>query len=289
LTPSNAVGNPTTAETPASALTKNIRRSGILSVPVVGDDAWIGEVERVLGLGGVGEVALHRLSGGGLDQMNPCRRPRKGSSHRPERPWASAEQVDEIAARVTPPNQALIITAAYTGMRWGELAGLRRHNCKLDGSRIFIDPDEGNLHEVGGRLTLGAPKTPAAVRDILLPPFLVDLLRAHLDSHSHDHVFIGRDGGLHRRSSFHRRHWRPATDGNPANGAPAVIRGLHFHDLRHSHKTWLIEDGVPEVAQAKRLGHRLPGVRGIYSHVSTAVEQRLVDGLQARWKRHAPK
>jgi integrase len=112
---------------------------------------------------------------------------------------------------------------------------------------------------LGGHLTLGPPKTPAAARDILLPPFLIELLRTHLDSHNNDHVFVGRDGGLHPRSSFHRRHWRPATDGNPAQGIPAVLRGLHFHDLRHSHKTWLIEDGVPEVAQAKRLGHRLPG------------------------------
>ncbi len=138
-----------------------------------------------------------------------------------------------------------IITAAYTGMRWGELTGLRRPNCKLDDARIYIDPDDGALHEVGGHLELGSPKTPAAVRDILLPPFLVELLRAHLDTHKHDHVFTGRDGGLHRRSSFHRRHWRPATDGDPDNGIPAIVRGLHFHDLRHSHKTWLIEDGVP--------------------------------------------
>jgi hypothetical protein len=42
----------------------------------------------------------------------------------------------------------------------------------------------------------------------------------------------------------------------------------------------MIEDGVPEVAQAKRLGHRPPGVRGIYSHVSAKVEQRLVDGWE---------
>jgi integrase len=218
---------------------------------------------------------------------NPCRRLRNTSAQRPERPWATAAQVNEIAARVTAPNQALIITAAYTGMRWGELAGLRRPNCKLDDGRIFIDPDDGNLHEVGGQLSLGPPKTLAAARDILLPPFLIDLLRTHLDSHDHEHVFTGRDGGLHRRSSFHRRHWRPATDGDPANGVPAVIRGLHFHDLRHSHKTWMIEDGVPEVAQAKRLGHRLPGIRGVYSHVSAIVEQRLVDGLQARWEQHA--
>jgi integrase len=199
----------------------------------------------------------------------------------------TAAQVNEIASRLTAPDQALIITAVYTGMRWGELTGLRRPNCKLDDGRISIDPDEGALHEVAGHLQLGPPKTPAAVRDILLPPFLIQLLRTHLDSHKSDHVFTGRDGGLHRRSSFHRRHWRPATAGDPDRGIPAIVPGLHFHDLRHSHKTWLIEDGVPEVAQAKRLGHRLPGVRGIYSHVSATVEQRLVDGLQTRWDQTA--
>ena len=63
------------------------------------------------------------------------------------------------------------------------------------------------------------------------------------------------------------------------------LRLVPFHDLRHTHKTWMIEDNVPEVAQAKRLGHRLPGVRGIYSHVSPTVEQRLIDALQKRWEK----
>jgi integrase len=101
-------------------------------------------------------------------------------------------------------------------------------------------------------------------------------------------VFIGRGGGLLRRSSFHRRTWRPALDGNPGKNIAPIVPGMHFHDLRHTHKTWLIEDEVPEAAQAKRLGHRLPGIRGIYSHVSATVEQRLVNGLQRRWSRTAP-
>jgi integrase len=58
---------------------------------------------------------------------------------------------------------------------------------------------------------------------------------------------------------------------------------MHFHDLRHSHKTWLIEDAIPEIAQARRLGHRLAGVRGIYSHVTPATEQAIADVLQHRW------
>lgn len=58
---------------------------------------------------------------------------------------------------------------------------------------------------------------------------------------------------------------------------------MHFHDLRHTHKTWLIEDDIPKVAQAKRLGHRLPGVRGIYSHVTPIMQQRVTEALQQRW------
>jgi integrase len=220
--------------------------------------------------------------------LNPCRRVRNTAPPRPERPWATPEQVGAIATRLNPANRTLLITAAYTGMRWGELAGLRRPNCNLDDARIHIDPDHGALHEIGGHLSLGPPKTPAAVRAILLPPFLVDLLRQHLASHDHEHIFIGRDGGLLRRSSFHRRTWRPALDGNPTKNLSPIVPGMHFHDLRHTHKTWLIEDEVPEAAQAKRLGHRLPGIRGIYSHVSAAVEQRLVNGLQRRWSTTAP-
>lgn len=97
-------------------------------------------------------------------------------------------------------------------------------------------------------------------------------------------MFPGSRGGWQRRSNFARRTWNPAVNGHPDRGLPPVIAGMHFHDLRHTHKTWLIEDGIPEIAQARRLGHRLPGVRGIYSHVTPVMEQAIADALQHRWQ-----
>jgi integrase len=79
------------------------------------------------------------------------------------------------------------------------------------------------------------------------------------------------------------RVFAPAVNGDRRAGQQPVIAGMHFHDLRHTHKTWLIEDDIPEVAQARRLGHRLPGVRGIYSHVTPAMNQRIIEALQHRW------
>ncbi|WP_410603761.1 hypothetical protein [Amycolatopsis sp. lyj-90] len=153
-----------------------------------------------------------------------------------------------------------------------------------------MDPDFGALHEPNkGPHFLGPRETEESARTITLPPFLVFLLRAHLASHRHRHVFVTPQSQLHRRNNFSRRAFRPAANGNLSIANPEirlqpVKPGLTFHGLRHSHKTWLISDGVPRVAQSPRLGHVLADkVEETYSHVASAVEQRLIDALQLRW------
>ena len=102
-------------------------------------------------------------------------------------------------------------------------------------------------------------------------------------------MFTARDGAFLRRSNFARRAMRPAADGTTHHPQPPVAvepvaRGLTFHGLRHSHKTWLIADGIPDVVQARRLGHRIPDkIQHIYSHVAPELETRLLDALQHRW------
>jgi integrase len=82
----------------------------------------------------------------------------------------------------------------------------------------------------------------------------------------------------------------PGSGGIPA-GDPAlaawlpVKRALTPHGLRHSKKTWMIEDGIPEILAELSLGHEVPGMRGLYSHVSEQMRQELKEKLQARWER----
>jgi integrase len=156
---------PRFGDTPLNGITRMAVKRWVKDLGRTRADSTVASILSLLAMI-MGEAAEERRIA-----LNPCRKLRGASPHRPERPWATAAQVNEIAARLTPANQVLVITAAYTGMRWGELAGLHRLNCKLDDGRIFIDPDTGALHEVAGRLELGSPKTPTAGRDILLPRF----------------------------------------------------------------------------------------------------------------------
>jgi integrase len=200
---------------------------------------------------------------------------------------------DQIAAYYGAGGAVLVVTAAWSGARWGELTGLQRPNVHLfddDTGYIRVDPVIGALHEsAAGRLWLGPPKTADSARTITLPPVLVRLLRAHLETHDHRHVFTSPDGELHTRSNFSRRAMRPAADGaTQATTSGLRLRpvkpGLTFRGLRHSNKTWMIADNVPEIAQCLRLGHVLKDkVQRTYSHVASEVEHRVLERLQRRW------
>jgi integrase len=67
---------------------------------------------------------------------------------------------------------------------------------------------------------------------------------------------------------------RPCADGNLTFDNPEIrlhrtARGLTVHGLRHSHKTWMIEDAIPEIVQALRLGQVIGyEVCETYSHVA---------------------
>jgi integrase len=75
----------------------------------------------------------------------------------------------------------------------------------------------------------------------------------------------------------------PAEDPPLACWTP-LVKGLTPHGLRHGHRTWMDEDGIPEVLKSDRMGHRVPGIRGVYSHISDHMRTELVGALQRRWE-----
>src|SRR4029078_8892960 len=95
------------------------------------------------------------------------------------RGWASARvgEGHRTPQAVEPRWQALILLAAYSGLRWGELAGLRRR---------YLDPLHKTVRvveqcpEVNGHFVWGPPKTSAGTRIVVLPSFVCDVMVEHL-------------------------------------------------------------------------------------------------------------
>jgi len=76
----------------------------------------------------------------------------------------------------------------------------------------------------------------------------------------------------------------PPADDPPLAAWLPIKEGLTPHGYRHSQKTWMTEDGIPEILAEQRLGHQVPGMRGWYAHVSRHMRDDLLAALQARWE-----
>jgi integrase len=185
--------------------------------------------------------------------------------------FLDASQVDRLVAELEPRYRTLVYTAAYTGMRWGELAALKVRN---------VDLIEGVIHiveavaEVNGRLIEGRTKTGTA-RKVSIPPFLKKMLADHLARYpSPGYVFTSAEGKPLRRN-FYRRHFVKAVR---EAGLP---QGFRFHDLRHTCAALLIGQGAHPKEIQERLGHstiRLTFDR--YGHLFPSLDDRLRDGLE---------
>lgn len=208
------------------------------------------------------------------------------------------ETVEAIRRRLPAPESLLVLTAAFTGMRWGEAIGIRRQYLTLDGAAgsYFLDAQDGAVHEDNSGNRFYGPTKTRKERTIELPGFLATMLAEHLETvpSRRQELFVDQANELHRRSNFRRRLWRPACDGWPARtatrgrcaleGAAPVCEGLVFHDLRHTHETWLSEDGVERVARDERLGHITPGMEGTYGHATPKMRANILMVLELRWE-----
>jgi integrase len=184
------------------------------------------------------------------------------------------------------PGFVLTLMNGYTGARWSELISQKPDRYDQLNHQI---PVRRPIREARGQIEEAPrPQTRASKRWIQLPPFLALLYEHLIDTCPYRRTFTGARSAMLRRSNFSRRFWRPTWDGDPDNPnaeerTPAIRPGFTFHEGRHTHRTWLADDRIPDVARAARLGHKLPGMADVYEHVTPAMQRATLEALQARW------
>jgi len=205
--------------------------------------------------------------------------------------FLAAEQVEKLACAIAHPTKSLggngaapcwrthfpeygllVMFAAYTGLRAGEIGALRVRRLDLFHSTVEVAE---TVSEVRGHgLVYGPPKT-YECRTVPVPRFLCEeLLPLVAGRDQSGFVFAAPEGGPIRHGNFYARHFKRAVR------QAELPEGLRFHDLRHTYASLLIAEGAHPRAIMERMGHSSITVTlDRYGHLLPGLEARLNDAL----------
>jgi len=214
-------------------------------------------------------VTLHSALKQAVRWQMLSRNPAEGAvPPRPERREVKALEPSKIgaliqAARKTPIGD-LVYLALCTGMRKGELLGLRWTD--IDWATQIIQVRR-NLVRVGKETIIKDTKTKSSRRSIPVDKMVMDRLRSMKAISKSEYVFTRQDGKNPMDPST-------VTHQFARVAASAGVPGLRFHDLRHTHATMLLSLGAyPKVIQ-ERLGHStIATTMDVYSHVAPTMQR----------------
>lgn len=193
---------------------------------------------------------------------NPCTIRGASTERASERPIATVAQVYALADAVESRFRALVLMAAFTGLRRGELLALTRVRIDLLHHTVAVVEQRHDLPD--GSLLLAPPKTDAGRWVIYLPPPLAVELERHLSQYVGPEpealVFTGQKGGPLRVHVWQSQ-WARAR-------RTVGLEELHFHDLRHVANTLAAASGASTKELMYRMGHASPAAALRYQHAT---------------------
>jgi integrase len=239
----------------------------------------------------LGRIFDHATRHHGWHGANPVRgldRDERPRSDEREKRILSADELDKLLDAIEVEHRLLFAFAAATGVRLGEVLGIRWHGIDFEAGTAHVS------HQLDRRGEYVPLKTKRSRRTIELPPSLVTQLRAHKlaspYSGDHDYVFASRAGTGHDHRNIGGRVLDRAVKraglGDELRDGAVVKRAPTFHSLRHSHGSALIAAGWDLEEVSARLGHRDVTVTAkvyVHAYESTKRSAARSDRLEAMY------
>ncbi|MCH8819199.1 MAG: site-specific integrase [Acidobacteria bacterium] len=240
-------------------------------------------VETVRHLHKVIRAALNQAEREDLVVKNVCRQVRPPRKQRYEINPLSPDEARRLRKTLRGhPDEALYVLALSTGMRQGEILGLRWRDCDLDSGYISVNR---SLVFIRNDWALEEPKTKSSRRRIHLALDAIETLRTHLLSQlekrlalgaawqDNDLVFPTGIGTAKRGRSLVTRSFRPLLEA-------AGLRRIRFHDLRHTFASLLLQNGESLPYVRDQLGHSsIKLTVDIYGHLEPGANREAVNRL----------
>lgn len=227
----------------------------------------------------------------------------------PRRPhdYLRAVEVPLVLAALAPSWRPLFAAALYTGLRRGELLGLRKMDVDLEAGLITVCRSHGRdttkgghadvipiATELGPYLRSAIDASPSA---LVFPRDDGTMMRPDVDLEGRLRRTLRRagivTGWTHKCRKKGRTHVEPASDGTlrncPVHGhklwPSAQVRPLRFHDLRHTTASLMMMAGANPAAVQRIMRHADPRITTeVYGHLAPEYLRAEVDRLHFETK-----
>ncbi len=190
---------------------------------------------------------------------NPCLETTLPKVVTPPREIITPAQFEQLLAAIPSQHRVLLLVGIETGMRWGELAGLRPRHLDLERRLIVVQETMVEISKKNSPTSERFQVKPYPKNDkrrvITIGEELSKLLSSRICEFGmgpDDLLFPSTSRDLQQptsRNTFRTKVWRPAVE---AAGIPV---GVRMHDLRHAHASWLLAGGADLKTVMDRLGH----------------------------------
>ena len=192
---------------------------------------------------------------------------------------AAAERRPYQTERAALMLRCAVYLAAFCGLRYGEVMGLRLDH--IDFARGVIEV----RHSLTQEDNLKGPKTKAGIRDVPMPRIVAEALKEWIERfyvvNDRCLAFRRRCGSFFTAQAFHTNHWRKLLERNGL-GPDKNGRSFHFHALRHFCASMMISEGMPVTDVAELMGHSsFDMTLQVYAHALMVSDRRadLLEGV----------